>query len=357
MFIQPYKHPLYRIDQREKYRNRWIDSETNQETESYKTVIALINEGAGKHFLNDLFYRNRLPELESDLDLKGLKLWKIELDFGDRDNFKGISFAHGEWWHCNFINCVFYSCDLDFLEAYGCTFNKCAFVFTHFIGAKFRNCNFIDCDFGEPCSWENGEFINTVFESCFLGQTTPFSDCYFDDRTKVTNMRTYSPHFGQKVSMPNEALSGFFNSFLKSYEASGSVELENKYFWEARKAFTRYNTAGSAKILSLANELVTGYGRKPLRPLAALFLVHVVGVLIFSIKVSFADSLLLTAGALFTFGAGTTHLEQFGVGWRLFYIFLAFFGVTGTAVFITTLANLWFSSKVPTPTVKTSYNK
>ena len=356
MYVQPYKHPLNKSALRKRVRERWNDPKSGRESPYYELVLSLIKEGGGKHFLNYAFYRGELPILKDDLDLRGLKLWQIDQDFREGgDNFKGISFAYGEWWHCKFKNCVFYSCDLDFLEAYGCTFEKCAFVFTHFVGAKFEKCTFIDCDFGEPCSWENGTFLNTKFERCFLGQTTPFNECLFDDRTAISNMLPHSPHFGEKVSTPKEALSGYYQSFLAAYEASGSEELASKYYWEARKAYTRYNLAGFKRVLSLFNEAITGYGSRPLRPLAALVLAFIFGVLVFSTKVKFEDSLLLTAGAIFTFGASTSLLEPLGVWWRLLYISLSFAGVTGTAMFITSLANLWFGSKVPTPTVKTAY--
>ncbi len=357
MYVQPFKHPFFKVKSREEVRARWTDPDTNRDSSSYDVVIAGIEEGAGKHFLNGPFYRGELPILKDDLDLRGLKLWKIDHDFSSGgDNFKGISFNHGEWWHCNFRNCVFFGCSLDFLEAYNCTFEKCAFVFTHFVGAKFEKCSFVDCDFGEPCSWENGNFLNTTFEGCFLGRTSPFNECRFDDRTTVSNMLPHSPHYGEKVSTPNEALSGYYSSFQSAYESSGAEELANSYYWKARKAYTRHNLKGFRRFVALVNEVLTGYGRRPLRPLLMIGLAFASGVFAFSFPLKFEDSLLLTAGALFTFGASTGLLEKLGVGWRLLYIFLSFVGVTGTAMFITSLATLWFHSKVPNPTVKTPYN-
>lgn len=356
MYIQPYKHPFYNSEERNRLKNRWIDSKTNQESNSYLKAIELINEGAGVDFLGSAFRNKELPILENDKDLRGIKLWGIEQHFKEsKDCFNGIYFSYGEWVHCRFTNCIFYNCNMDFLTIFDCVFDRCTFAMTHFVGAKFENCTFMDCDFAEPCYWENGTFLNTSFKKCFLGQTTPFSECFFDDRTKITEMLFYSRHYGEKVSVPSEAMSGYFNSFMMAYEASGAEVLANEYYWQARKAYTRNNLSGWGKYFSMINELFTGYGRKPLRPLLTMIIIYFIGVSFFCLKMSFADSLLLTAGSLFTFGAGANYLENLGVEWRVFYIFLAFLGVTINAFFITTLASTWFSVKIPSQTVSTTY--
>jgi hypothetical protein len=162
-------------------------------------------------------------------------------------------------------------------------------------------------------------------------------------------------HFGEKVSTPKEALAGFHSSFQDAYEASGSQERALNSYWEGRKAYTRYNLKKEKLLVSLINELITGYGMKPLRPLVALGVVCFVATLLFSFSMPLNESMIFSAGALFTFGAAADHLKEFGFWGRLFYISLSFCGISLSGLFITCLANLWFRSKIPFQTIKTPY--
>jgi uncharacterized protein YjbI with pentapeptide repeats len=192
MYVPYYKHPLFKNDERAKFRERWLDPKTNQENACYQKIIYLIQNSPGKHMLNSDFYNGNLPTIEDDLDLRGFKIWKLEQDFCDSgDTFKGLNFSHSEFWHSNIKNAVFYSCSFDFSRFYNCTFENCAFAFTNMVGAKFEKCKFIECDFGEPCTWENVMLVDTKFSKCFLGRTTPFFECYFDDQSEVVEMLSF----------------------------------------------------------------------------------------------------------------------------------------------------------------------
>jgi uncharacterized protein YjbI with pentapeptide repeats len=182
MWVPKHKHPLFDGEKQERSQKRWKDSESGDDSEHCTHVLSLIEQGAGKDFLNYDFYKNKLPILEDDFDLKGFKFWNFKKDFGGGyDTFRGIDFSYCEAWHSEYKNAVFLSCSLDFARFYNCTFEKCAFAFTHSVAGRFEKCRFIDCDFAEPCTWENGTFMNSTFKGCFLGETTPFLECYFDE--------------------------------------------------------------------------------------------------------------------------------------------------------------------------------
>lgn len=360
MFIHSYNHPRFKPHDREKYRERWFDS-SGLENDCFKKVLKLMQDGAGKHFLNYDFYKGNLPTIEDDLDLKGLRLQKVALCFdGTSDTFKGINFDHVQFFNCTFKKIVFYSCTANFAEFYGCTFEDCAFVFFHTLGSEFEKCSFLRADFGEPCRWENVKILNSKFDKCFFGRTTPFSDCYFDDRTKITEQATSSYHYGKKVSTSNESLAGYYQSYQLAYEASGADGQALEYYWQGKKAYTRHNiTDRLEKFVQYTIEVVAGYGVKPQRPIIIMLLLYVVATLGFSFlgELSFKDSIIFTAGAIFTFGASADLLKDFGVFARLIYVSLSFSGISLIAIFITSMANLWFRSKIPVTTVKTPYNQ
>ena len=352
MFVAFYKHPLFNPEERAICRKRWTETPAGQETAS--RVLGLIREGAQEEFLNNPFYHNELPILENSYDLNGFRFYQVEQDFageGAGDNFKGIDFKHSQFSHCHFINAVFYSSSLEFVTLFNCTFERCIFGFTSFLGAKIERCKFIECDFVESCSFENVEILNSVFDKCFLGETTPFRECYFDDRTLVQNMKMRSYHSAGTFT-PNVALAGYYASFQSAYEESGADELASNYFWKGRQAFTRHNSDMRGKVVGVVNELFTGYGVKPIRPIIAMLLIYAIATCLWTIAMPLEESILFTAGALFTFGAGSEHLKDFGCWARIVYAGLSFCGIVFSGLFVATLANLWFRQKIPKQTVK-----
>lgn len=352
MFVLHYTHPLFEARERERLRDRWTDAKTGQKTASYDKVLAGIRDGAGSDFLNIQFYDGQLPDLDNDRDLRGIQLSGVDKDFGPGDTFKGLDFRYAEFWHCHLKNAVFYSCSLDFARFYNCTFENCAFAFTSFLAVRMEKCRFVDCDLPEACSLENVMAVNSTFDRCFFGPTTPFRDCYFDDLSAVTNLQLHSYHYGANVTTSLAALSGFFSSFQAAYEAAGVEELASKCFWEGRQAYTRHNTRGVAKVFSLLNELLSGYGTRPRRPLLAMVALYATGTAGYAQSMPLNESIVFTAGALFTFGAASEHLR--GLGWigRLYYVVLAFSGIALSALFVTSLAHRWFRPRIPAQTVQ-----
>jgi len=358
MWVPPYTHPLFDAEKQKVSRERWTDAVAGQGSQYHDRVLALIKAGAGKRFLNEEFCNGSFSILEDPQDLKGFEFWKLVQDFaGTGDTFWGIDLSYAQGWHLHIKNAVFYSCCLNFVSFYNCTFERCNFHFTHCLGAKFEKCKFIGCDFCEPCTWENTVLKNTTLQSCFLGETTPFRDCFFDDLSGVYDMHPHSYYLGEKAKVPEAALAGYYASFQAAYEASGAEERALEYYWKGRKAFTRHNLSGPKRLASFVNEAIAGYGIKPVRPLGMVLLLYVLATSLFSIVMPLKESVVFTAGALFTFGAAADHLNDFGYVGRLFYVSLSFFGIILSALFVTSLANLWFRSRIPTRSVKTRYSE
>ncbi len=83
-----------------------------------------------------------------------------------------------------------------------------------------------------------------------------------------------------------------------------------------------------------------------------MLLLYVAATALFAAAMPLKESIVFTAGALFTFGASSEHLNTFGYGGRLAYVALSFSGVSLVSLFVTSLANLWFRSKIPKQTIR-----
>jgi len=349
MYIPFYTHPSFSEEERRNLRNRWNDPQTGEETASLRLVKQLIAAGAKEEFLNEPYYSGRLPVIEYDGDLRGLHFWELEQDFGGDyagANFKGIDLSHSEFYHCHIRNAVFYSSSLRFAQFVNCIFEQCTFAFTAFLGSTIRNSVFTGCEFQEACCFENVKIVNSQFNKCFLGETTPFNDCWFDSLTGITELQLRSSRC-RNAKADKAALAGYYSSFQNAYEASGSYDVAHDQLWKGRQAFTRYNLNGRDRIIGLLNEALTGYGMRPLRPLIAMAAVYAVAAGVSTLWMPLIESMTFVAGAMFTSGTGSEHLKEFGFVGRLFYASLSFLGVGLMAAHVTVLANVWFHKKVP----------
>jgi len=66
---------------------------------------------------------------------------------------------------------------------------------------------------------------------------------------------------------------------------------------------------------------------------------------LFASKVRFSDGLLLTTGALFTFGAKSDLLNSMSFFFHFLYILSSFVGISLTALFITVLVNVFLGQR------------
>jgi len=328
----------------QKYKDRWMTDEGENLREN---ILQRIRQGAGEGFLTSDFQTSRLGFLENERDLKGLKVYNEAIDFPDGDNFQGIDFSYAEFSRAKFTNALFY-CVMSFTKFYDCVFTKCTFSFNHCFAAMFKKVTFIDCDFIENNTFTNCSFYETTFRNTFFSSNV-FRDCLFDDMTIFTPHtfpeKPINPTF-KDIELLNGDKSDLFRAISESY-LSGHVSTKSRiYKFEHLKCLTRYNTENNReKFAGYLFEYLTGYGLRPLRVMAFIGGWFFSVWLLFASQVGFKDALLLSCGAIFTFGAKAQLLDHMNFLFHFIYIFSSFIGISFTALFVTVLVNVFLTNK------------
>jgi uncharacterized protein YjbI with pentapeptide repeats len=343
MFTPIHLLPQYNTKELDKYRDRWKDSDGRRLQDK---ILGLIRHGAGEDFLQWDFEQGNLGFLENMWDLKGIDIFKEKIVFPAADNFEGIDFSYGSFYHSSFKNATFLNTFLKFTKLYNCEFVNCNFLFTSFYGATLEKTKFINCDFIEHNSMTNCDLRGVELGNCFI-PTNLFFDCKFDEQTVINNLLDKPLRKpGDSLKLSKNSLAEIFKGIKEGYIAGTVIKQARIYFFKERKAITRYNTKGlREKIWGYFLELIAGYGIKPVRVLLTMLTVFLISSIVFSAEIEFSEGILLSAGAFFTFGANTQYLQTLSLFLRIIYIAEAFFGVSLMALFITVLANLWFREK------------
>ncbi len=328
-----------------KYRSRW---ETDQGKMLHDKIMKMIKNGAGDDFLVWDFQHRELGFLEHEHDLRGFKFRNENIVFPDDDEtFKAIDFSFAEFWDTKMTNALF-NCTMNFTKFHRCIFQNCMFSFNNCYASHFRKIEFIDCDFVEHNSLTNCSFIETSFTNAFFSRNV-FFDCKFDTETVFTPL----PFRRNPVVLPiknhmleNSMLSDLYKGIREAYIAGGSVSKTRRYLFLQLQASTRYNSESfMEKIWGLFFEYLAGHGLRPLRVIRVMALWFILAFTTFFCKLNFRDALLLTCGALFTFGAKADILDHFGILYLLVYIASSFIGISLTALFITVLVNVLMRDK------------
>jgi hypothetical protein len=148
------------------------------------------------------------------------------------------------------------------------------------------------------------------------------------------------------LCLNNRAISELCKGLSEAYESAGARAKARNYLFLQSKFSTRFNSESRReKVAGWFFEYVSGYGLRPSRVIASMCLWFLFALIVFSTKVSFEDSLLLTCGALFTFGAKAELLNSMGIFYTLVYISSSFVGISLTALFITVLVNVFIRGK------------
>lgn len=342
MFTPVHLLPQYNTEELDKYRDRWEDSEGQRLQDR---IIAMVESGAGEDFLQQDFEQGDLGFLENMWDLKGIRVLSREIDFPMEDNFEGIDFSYGSFSHSKFRNATFLNTSFRFTRLYNCEFVDCNFLFTSFYGATLEKTTFINCDFIEHDSMTNCDLRGVKFEACFI-PTNLFFNCKFDEQTNIVDLLD-EPWRGRGTLKLNKGdLAEIFKGIKDGYLAGDVPKQARLYSFKEKQSVTRYNTKRHPeKTWGYFLELIAGYGIKPHRVLFTMLLVFIIFSLVFCAKIGFSEGILLSAGAFFTFGANTHHLQTLSAFLKIIYIAEAFFGISLMALFITVLANLWFRER------------
>ena len=336
--------PQFNTAQIGSYQRRW---EGNEGHALEKKILEMIREGAGENFLQWEFEHHRLGFLEDMWDLKGYNIQGEDFQFeggGGSGWFEAIDFSYAQLYHTKFHRAEFSPATFNFARIYNCEFIDCAFSSAGFYGAQLEKVKFINCNFIENNAFTNCDFRDVQFESCFIPRSI-LRDCQFDANTKVNDPIPNS-HRRWKLTFDNKNLAAIFGDLKDGYSAGGVVKQGREYFFRQNQATTRYNTAGvkdTARGYLL--EYLTGYGVRPLRVLAALGVLILLFLAIFSRRVGFENALILTTGGFFTFGGYVDLLDRLSVWYRLLYICTAFLGMFLAGLYVTVLANLGFRER------------
>ena len=185
-------------------------------------------------------------------------------------------------------------------------------------------------------------------QECFYPKNI-FNDCKCDDLTVLGEpLKAYSRNPNTSLNLDSKHYAEIYKSFKDAYAAGGVLDRSRQYYFKQRQAETRYNSRNvSEKVGGYFLENVAGYGIKPFRVLVAMILLFLLGFAAFHLlgKIGISDSLFITAGAMFTFGANVNQVNELGIGFHILYVLISFFGIALSALLITVLANIWFKDR------------
>ncbi len=325
----------------QKYKERWESAEGKI---LFEKILMKIRNGAGENFLEFDFQAGNLGFLEDEGDLRGFRFFKEEINFPDGDNFQAIDFSFAEFWHSTFTN-VLFNCTMIFTKFYNCTFKKCKFFFNRCYAASFKKANFIDCEFIESDSFTNCSFSETSFKNTFF-HSNVFYDCLFDTTTHFHNFLKKPETNSFDVYLSNIDRSELYRAISEAYSAGRVYANARKYRFQQLRYSTRYNSQNKKeKISGIIFEYIAGYGLRPIRVLTTMILFFFFVLIVFMFQIEFRDALLLTCGALFTFGANSEILKEMNLFYQIIYIVSAFVGISLTTLFITVLVNVFINKK------------
>ncbi len=336
MYVPIYQLTLYDYIEAQEAQDRW---QKNSELHDY--IIDLIRKGAGEDFLQWDFERGKLKGFLRDMwDLRGILFQGENITFPDEDNFETIDFSYGQFYNSTFINCYFRS-TFNFARLYGCKFINCTFHFTTWLGCSIEKCKFEHCDFIEYTSLRNCDIKDSSFKHYFSSDCL-FDDCRFDSNCIVADPELL-PNGRVQIKFDVKQFGDFFTSISEAYKAGGIYDKGRKYFYMSRKARTCYNSTGLINyFLNKLNEMLTGYGVKPLRPIINLLIILFLCSGIFTLHTrSIYNSIIISVSALFTMGDSTLYPFPYD----MIYLAEGFLGIVFLGFYLTVLANVWFSQR------------
>lgn len=332
-------HLLHKdVEKEEKYVNRWIDISGHRYQEY---INKLVENGAGEDFLQSEYQAGRFPILENEWDLKGINL-SVTADGAKCSAGKGlleaIDFSYASIISSKINDFSFESSGGSFVRVYNSEFSKCLFFMSGWYGSVYENVKFIKCDFFHHGGFQNCKFINCEFVDCFM-DTTKFDDCLFNVNTKINGVITKAYHNPERI-LHKEDISDIYKGIKDAYWAGMVFDKYREYLFKQKVAERKYMKKGFSMMVDVLKEGVVGYGIWPANVILTSLLVIVVFSYIYQLfNYSFYDSVIMSLGAFTTMG----EIPRTPV--NIFFLLEAGFGISLFALFITVLANVWFSEK------------
>lgn len=333
-------HLLTRYDKKEndQTRERWS---TKRGMQDKLYVIEKIKDGAGEDFLEWDVDSGKLPTIEDYHDLRGIDLWKLDIEFPSGDSFEGIDFSYSKMWHFTWKNACFPETTCNFARLYNITLEQCLFSFSYWYGTTFEKVRFVECDFVQHDMFNNCQFIDCSFENCFFSENV-FVDCKFDSRTTI-NVGKESPNGNFKVKLDRKEQPAIFKGIKDAYMSGEVYPMYRRFFFNQKKSEREELLTGLDKYNALINELFTGYGTKWQNTVYVSLVVVLLFAMVYMLafNVDFLGALKLSGSSFVSLGDTTT---MNGIQSTL-YLIETGIGIGMLALFVTVLANIWFTER------------
>lgn len=329
-------------DKSKKYQNRW---KTKEGIPLKHHILKALRNDTEEHYLQKEFAEDKLLFLEHDRDLKGLYIEDEEILDRPRNALQEADLSYSYVVSTNFKNLDLSHINFSFASLYNVTFINCVFSYSTFFACYLENVTFLGCDFLERNNIRNCRFTNVRFKHCFVEKNL-FHSCCFDEQTTLDPFIHSSRHVKKQVQFHRKELPELYKGIKEGYLAGNVIKKSRDYYFLERQSITRYmvdNT--SEKIANYFLEIVAGYGIRPLRVLLWMGILFLLFSLIFTERLGYPDGLLLSTGSYFTNGVDSQVITHIGIGYQLLFILESFLGIVFTTLFITVMANLWFSEK------------
>lgn len=324
------------------YQNRW---KTKEGILDKHYILKVLRNGATEHFLQNDFINNKLHILESATDLKGLYMEDETIKDHHPKTLQSVNLSFSYITHSKFKNITFPNVLFHFATLRNVIFVNCTFNFTIFYACRFLNVAFINCDFMERVDFRNCRFYDARFSESFF-ESSVFYNCKFDEATVVNRIVLQSRYTKKQHVLDKKDLAELYKGIKNGYAEGNVINKQREFYFLERKAVTRNNEENLfTKMGNYSLEILAGYGIRPMRVMFSMVVIFLLFSAIFTAKIGFPDGMLLSAGAYFTNGIDTQYLESIGLVYQVIYIIEAFLGIAFTALFITVMANLWFSEK------------
>lgn len=341
MYMPIYLLPQNTDGKSKEYQDRW---KTKNGILTKHRILKLLREGPTEHFLQKDFLEKKLVTIKDEKDLRGLFIEDEDIKDLHVNTLKGVNLSYSYIINTNFENITFPNMIFKFSTFYKVTFVNCTFSFSTFYASKFENVVFINCNFLDKNELRNCLLENTKFNKCFF-ENNIFSNCHFDQLTQleIPNISEFSK---KQTKLDLKELSEIYKGIKEAYASGKVINKKRDYYFLEKQAITRFNTKTPLhKFGGYFLELVSGYGIRPLRVLFCMMVSYFIFTTIFVNKIGYSDGLLLSTGAYFTNGANSNFLVTMGPLYQALYILESFLGILLIALFITVMANLWFTEE------------
>lgn len=177
-------------------------------------------------------------------------------------------------------------------------------------------------------------FSENIFKSCCFDESVLFSNT---TNPLIFGLMPKAIEFS--CDLKNDHISCIYRGIKDGYLAGEIFNMARYYLYKQYQAYTRLNS--TKKIGGYLWEFAAGYGLKPVRVLFLFGLIFGLSLAWFSFRLdNTKDALLLSAGAILTFGAKADVLEKLPLLDQAIYIASAFLGVSLVALFVTVLASI-----------------